>query len=410
MLAERRLTQLLVDRDKAASALAQTEGRTHAAVMVGRPLGALLFGISHVLPFAADSLSFCVSVGALIRVGRHQPRAPAGRPEKIQLIREMGEGFGWLKKHRFARLALILTAGTTLLGQALIMVLLGKAHAYHLSSFIIGVILAASGVGGVAGSAFAPRLFREFGYSLFNAQLTAWVVIFVGLALSGGRSFFSVAIALAILGFTGALGNIALDTYIVQLAGPGHPGAGNERRLAHFYSSAGGRATARGVLVQAIWCRNYLPCSVCHHGRVPGSGSRGALGQHLPAVSSGRTPVAGGVAGRATGPRWSAGLGRTGAAAAPAVEAPQPRQGGRGTEGRGRPASVGGHLWPYCCNPVGPVAGHARPWQAGAFPEGLGQSRGEAGAVSGAARALLTAARAAIRCAVPRRSWSGPPS
>lgn len=215
-LAERRLALSLVDPGKAASALAQTEARTHMAVMVGRPLGALLFGISHVLPFIADCLSFSASVVTLLHIGKHQKKGAFERAPKTRLTDEIGEGFNWLRRHQFALVALPLTAGTTLVGQALIMVFLGEAHSYHLTVFAIGIILAASGAGGALGSAVAPWLFRHFGYSLFKTQLTSWVVTFFVLTLWGGRSFIGVAIVMTILGFTGALGNIALDTYIVQ--------------------------------------------------------------------------------------------------------------------------------------------------------------------------------------------------
>jgi hypothetical protein len=219
-LAERRLTQALVDRDDAASALAQTEGRTHMAVMVGRPLGALLFGISHALPFIADSFTFFVSVGALLRIRRHQPHGSIARAEKSSLTQEIFAGWQWIWRHEFARVAVPLTAGTTLIGQGLIMVFLGEAHAAHLSALVIGLILAASGGGGLLGSAIAPLMFRVFQFSLLKAQLTAWLFVLAGLAYFGGRSLVGVAVAMTLLSLTGALGNIEVDTYILREAGP----------------------------------------------------------------------------------------------------------------------------------------------------------------------------------------------
>ena len=217
-LAERRLARSLVDPDNAASPLAQAEARTHMAVMVGRPLGALLFGISHALPFVADCFSFCVSVGTLLPIRTHPEKCSPGRATQRRLTHEIAEGFDWLRGHSFARVALLLTAGITLIGQALIMIFLGEAHQSHSTAFTIGLVLAASGAGGALGSALAPWLFRRYGYSLFRSQLTAWMVIFLCLTLPGLRSFAGLAAAMFFLGFAGAVGNIALDAYIMKNA------------------------------------------------------------------------------------------------------------------------------------------------------------------------------------------------
>ena len=218
-LAERRLTYSLVDPRNVPSALAQTEARTHTAVMLGRPLGAFLFGISHFLPFLLDCLSFGASSVALLWLQKNPGSERRDRPPKARLSREVREGFGWLLRHPFAFTALPLTAGTTFVGQALIMIFLSEAHAYSLTTFTIGISLAASGVGGALGSLAAPWLLRRFGYPLFKAQLAAWVLTFTFLALWEWRSYTFMAVAMMFMSFTGAVGNLTLDNYIAETAG-----------------------------------------------------------------------------------------------------------------------------------------------------------------------------------------------
>ncbi len=216
VLAERRFVRFLVEPDEAASALARTEARTHIVVLAGRPLGGLLFGLGRALPFLADMLSFAVSVFTLLRISKMRQ---AGRPERASyrhLGREIRQGLRGLHCNPFARMALPLAAGTTLIGQALIMVFLAEAHARHLAPVAVGIVLAASGAGGALGSAAASRLFSCFGYSLLKIQMYTWAGAFAFLALWGGRSFLGVAVAIAITGFAGALGNIALNTYLVR--------------------------------------------------------------------------------------------------------------------------------------------------------------------------------------------------
>jgi MFS family permease len=217
-LAERRLTQSLVNSGNQASALSRCEARTHIAIMVGRPLGAVLFATARVLPFIADALSFGACVGTLLYIPPDRKESLSRQRVTRHMLREINEGLGWIHDHPFARIALPLTAGTTLIGQALIMIFLGQAHADHLAYAVVGMILACSGVGGALGAAVASRLFRRFGYQLFGFQLSAWIAIFAILAFWAWRSFPVAAVAMTVMGFTGALGNVALDMYVFSNA------------------------------------------------------------------------------------------------------------------------------------------------------------------------------------------------
>ena len=264
VLAERRFTRSLVKRDQATSALVLGETRTHLVVLLGRPIGALMFGLAWVIPFAADACTFVVAMIALfhIRNGRSDERMTFGhmvaefrwRLRSISagtisiilggrarvagtttlyersheyrsghgtvrhMIGEISEGFCWLRSNPFACLGLVFTTGTTFVGQAMIMVFFAEAHSQHLSSMKIGVVLAASGAGGVIGSVVASRLFPLMGYSLLQIQMLVWTLTFGALAY-GWQSYWYVSVAMGFLGFAGALGNIAIDTFIIRNAG-----------------------------------------------------------------------------------------------------------------------------------------------------------------------------------------------
>jgi len=217
VLAERRLTQFVVDTGHTEYALTRSEARAHLVVLIGRPLGGILFGLSQVLPFAADLLSFVVSAGSILRV-RGQSRTRAGSVQNGHLTTDIRKGFGWLREHRFALFALPVSGITTLTCQALIMIFLIKADTHRQETVTIGLVLSASGLGGVLGSTAAVRLFPRHRYSLFRYQLWAWIAILAWLGLSGAESTLKLSLAMAILGFTGALGNIAVDAYVVRNA------------------------------------------------------------------------------------------------------------------------------------------------------------------------------------------------
>lgn len=253
-LAERRLTCSLVEPGHVPSALARTEARTHLAVLLGRPLGALLFGISHILPFSFDSLTFGVSAVSLMRMRKYQRDGSCAPLPKTRLTREIGDGFRWLRNDPLALVALPLTAGTTFVGQALIMIFLSEAQSSNLTTSAIGIILAASGVGGVLGSLVAPPLFRTFNFYMFNAQLAGWLLAFACLTEWGWRSFPCMAVAMMFMSFTGALGNVALDNYIAQTVGPALLG-----RVMSINSLISFAALALGPLFGAVVLRLHGP-------------------------------------------------------------------------------------------------------------------------------------------------------
>ena len=74
-------------------------------------------------------------------------------------------------------------------------------------------------MGGAVGSATASWLFAKFKYALLHRQLWVWTGALALLWSAGGHFLIAMALAMAALGFTGALGNIAVDTYLVRYSG-----------------------------------------------------------------------------------------------------------------------------------------------------------------------------------------------
>lgn len=219
-LADRRYVNCLVDRGNTSHAQACIEVRTHAVVLAGRPIGPFLFELRPIWPFLADAASFVVSVASLIcirgtnAVHEHLPRMP-----KRRLRSDIGEGFRWLYDDKYALITAALMASTTLIAQALVMIFLAEAHAHSLSTFAVGFVLAASGLGGALGSMCARWVPGWARSCWLQIQMCAWCAALALLATPGKRPFEWVAAAMAILGFTGAIGNIEFGTYLVRKAG-----------------------------------------------------------------------------------------------------------------------------------------------------------------------------------------------
>jgi MFS family permease len=214
-LGERRFVSSLVPRHRVPSAIVRIEGRTHMALILARPLGGLLFGVRHILPFLSDAFSFAVSVAVLVRI-RPAARVRSVCNERVRLIGDICDGARCLLHDAFIRSATILGSITTLAFQALIMIFLADAHARGVAPFEVGVVLAGSGFGGIAGSLVASA-FREPGERPWlKVQMCTWCVTFAVLALWGTTSLALVMAVMAVLGFTGALGNIEVSSRIMR--------------------------------------------------------------------------------------------------------------------------------------------------------------------------------------------------
>lgn len=257
-LAERRYVGSFLEHDEVSSALVGMEAGTHVALVMGRPLGGLLFGIRPLFPFLADVASFIYSVITLTRVtDTKSSRVAANQPRRLTpdsgaLLTEMRQGLRRIRDDRFAWVAMLSFSVGTLMFQALIMVFLGDARDLHLSPLAIGLVLAASGVGGALGSVAASRLLERISYPWIRIQMWVWIVGFGFLALPIGRHFLCIAIVMAVLGFTGALGNIALDTHLMHNVDKEMLGrVTSVGRLASFTACAIGPLLG-GLLVQAL--------------------------------------------------------------------------------------------------------------------------------------------------------------
>ena len=215
-LAERRYVRFLVPPGQVSAAQVSIEARSHIVVLAGRALGGLLFGISQVLPFFADLMSFVVSVVSLVSIRRGKERPPfRRRTRRSSLWGEVRDGLRELFKDVSARNASLLSASMTLMSQALIIVFLAAAHNRHVSSALIGLVLAASGLGGLLGALLSQRVLRPANLSPLKLQPFICTCMLVVLALSGGLQVPVMALVMMALGTAGAMGNVALDTYIL---------------------------------------------------------------------------------------------------------------------------------------------------------------------------------------------------
>lgn len=236
-LTEQRYIRALTDPDHVKSTLVSTESRTHAVSLAGRPLGGFMFGLNAISPFLFDALSFIFSAITLFCVKRKDIAEARRSWEPRHFGRDFSAGINWVLRDKYLRWTMILDCGTTIVSQALFIVFLAAAHSQGLSSLKIGVVLAASGVGGLLGSlTAAAALFEEPARrslffkalirrslffkvptkrSLLQFQMLWWVLALGSLTVLGARTAGWVALTITVLAYTGALGNIEFSTYLM---------------------------------------------------------------------------------------------------------------------------------------------------------------------------------------------------
>lgn len=220
-LAERSYIGLIVERDQVNSALVRTEARTHLVLVAGRPLGVLLFGLRPIFPFLADVVSFAYTVSVLFRTRDSLSLRKAADsqndwpPSKASLANDIGQGVLWMRGNNFARIATLSFSIGTLSFQALLIIFLSEAHSQRLSALSIGMTVGASGIGGAFGSLMAARPLPKTRYTWMQIQSVTWFAGFALLIPLIGHWFLFTAIIMAILGMTGAIGNVQLDTHLM---------------------------------------------------------------------------------------------------------------------------------------------------------------------------------------------------
>jgi MFS family permease len=218
----------IVPRPQLPTAVARNQARDQGADLAGQPLGGVLFGITRLLPFAADAVSYAISFVSLLFV------RPAFQEQRertpFRLRAEISEGVTWLCRHAFLRATVILVAGSNFAWSAMILALIVRAKDLGASPAVIGLILGFIGGGAILGSFAAPSVQRRVAPSLVViGSFTIWA--FGALALGFLTNPWAIGAVWALAGFFGPVFNVAISGYRYALV--------PDRLLARVQSAAG---------------------------------------------------------------------------------------------------------------------------------------------------------------------------
>ncbi|WP_165963936.1 MFS transporter [Actinomadura sp. KC216] len=159
----------VVSSAKLRTALATNEARGHLAQLLGRPLGGFLLGCGKYLPHLVGVLASVWAIFALslMRTKNFRPRDvrdPAmAEPDDAAASVSFQAALRIVLGSPFLRTVLTVAAACNFLFQAVVLSLLVLAREHAMSGGQIGLLLATSGICGLAGSIAAPKIEERLG-------------------------------------------------------------------------------------------------------------------------------------------------------------------------------------------------------------------------------------------------------
>jgi MFS family permease len=210
-IAEEGVIAKLVPRQQLGDAVSQNEARQYAAGLLGPALGGITFAASRALPFLIDAVSYVCSLVAMARIQSsfQETRAPSETTTRT----DIAEGLRWLWQRPFLRDSLLLVAGSNLVPIYLLLIVTAKD--LGASSTVVGLVLALDSVGGLLGSAAAPRLRLRIPTRVVVVGFV-WLgaAVFLTLAFTGDALLLGAVIA--VWTFFGPLWNAVVVGYRIS--------------------------------------------------------------------------------------------------------------------------------------------------------------------------------------------------
>jgi MFS family permease len=149
----------VVPLERLSEAVGRNDAREHLSTLLGPPLGGALFGVAVYAPFAADAVSYAMSLSCVAAL---RTPLPAATVERRPLRSEIAAGLRFIWRVPFLRASLLQATGTNLTWSAVTLTLVLVTRAHGASGAEIGGMLALMGVGGLVGSVASRALLARF--------------------------------------------------------------------------------------------------------------------------------------------------------------------------------------------------------------------------------------------------------
>jgi MFS family permease len=188
------------------------EAEQPIALLVGRAVGAAVYGVARWLPFVFDAASYlyCLVALRLIRSGSTTAPEPA-RPVDDSARRSSADGVRVVWTEPFLRVSTAMIGASNIVIQIVLLLILLELKNDGRPAWMIGFVLGMAGVGGIAGAAASAWLTTRLPSRLvYRGALWAWTALLVPIALSADP--FVLAGCWCGVGGVGVVSNVALTT------------------------------------------------------------------------------------------------------------------------------------------------------------------------------------------------------
>ncbi|WP_147403797.1 MFS transporter [Nocardia panacis] len=215
-LAELAVTRDVVSVEQRAAAFALLESEKPIASLLGRAVGAALFGVARWLPFLLNTVTYLYSAGSLTAARSKIPAVERDSSPHGTLWRDIAEGLHVVWREPVLRVSTAMIAASNIVIQVVLLLIMVELQADGRPMWVIGFVLAAAGVGGIAGTSWATWLLARIEpRRVYRMALWAWTLLLAPVALSDNP--FVLALCWGGVGCVGVVSNVALTVYRVAV-------------------------------------------------------------------------------------------------------------------------------------------------------------------------------------------------
>jgi MFS family permease len=172
-VAERAALRQVVPTGQLSAAVAQNQARQYGSLLLGLPLGGVLFGVARLAPFLFDAVSYAASFCSLLLI--RTPFQELRERRRRRLGHEIVEGLRWLWSRPFLRTTALLAAASDLTVNSLYLVVIVVAKQQGASDALVGAMLGFLGLGGMLGAIIAPWTTRRLAPQA-GIYATLWIM------------------------------------------------------------------------------------------------------------------------------------------------------------------------------------------------------------------------------------------
>jgi MFS family permease len=142
------------------AAVARNEARSYGTSLAGPPLGGLLFGLGHAVPFLGNAVSYLVSVVAVLLI--RKPLQGEKLPEPQTYAAALAEGVRFVAANPFLRALLLVAAPLNFAVGGVLFTVIVALQRNGTTPAVIGLTETIVAAGGLLGAVLAPALQSRF--------------------------------------------------------------------------------------------------------------------------------------------------------------------------------------------------------------------------------------------------------